>query len=219
VTDDLVKFFIRRHLTDVPKTRDLDDLFVEIVDAVVALGADATSAAICDVVHEKLKNRLADLSEIESSLAQDIDKSNFARVLLCRIEVAQRSPEDVPDLWALDANNVPTFTLEHILPQGNLSSAIEWKTAISPNNLDAAEQVQSDYCQKLGNLTLTSFNAELSNSPFIEKRDAKRGDQNVGYRNGLRLNAYVEKQDKWGPEKIIERGEALSQVLINTLRF
>jgi uncharacterized protein with ParB-like and HNH nuclease domain len=219
VSDDLVKFFIRRHLTDVPKTRNLDDLFVEIVDEVVALGATATSSAICDVVHRKLRNSLGDLAQIKTLLAQDIDKSNFARVLLGRIEVAQRSPEDVPDLWAQDANGNPTFTLEHILPQGNLSSVVEWRTAISPDNPADAEQVQSDFCQKLGNLTLTSFNTELSNSPFIEKRDSKRDGQSVGYRNGLRLNAYVKEQIKWGPSQIIERGNELSDVLIKTLLF
>jgi hypothetical protein len=219
VTEDLVKFFIRRHLTDIPKTRDLDDLFVEIVEEVGTLGLSATSSAICALVHQKLKSRVSDLDSVRGPLLHDIDKSSFARVLLCRIEIAQRSPEDLPDLWAEDANRRPLFTLEHILPQGDLASVLEWRTAISPDNPDDAEQVQSDFCQKLGNLTLTSFNAELSNSPFIEKRDAKQGEQYVGYRNGLRLNTYVEQQNSWGPEQITRRGEEIALILIRTLVF
>jgi hypothetical protein len=53
-------------------------------------------------------------------------------------------------------------------------------------NTDDAEKIQAEYVHKIGNLTLTWFNQNLSNFDFIKKRD--RTDlqwKSIWYRNNF----------------------------------
>ncbi len=66
---------------------------------------------------------------------------------------------------------VDEYTIEHILPQNeNLSR--QWQDALGPE----WQRVQETWLHTLGNLTLTGYNAEYSDRPFVEKRDMKGGD-------------------------------------------
>ena len=66
--------------------------------------------------------------------------------------------------------NVEEYTIEHIMPQNeNLSAA--WRADLGP----AWQTVHTQYLHTLGNLTLTGYNAELSDRPFIEKREMTGG--------------------------------------------
>src|SRR5262249_49430283 len=62
--------------------------------------------------------------------------------------------------------NVGEYTIEHIMPQNENLSA-EWQAMLGPTWRDA----QSRYLHTIGNLTLTRYNAELSDRPFLAKRD------------------------------------------------
>jgi uncharacterized protein with ParB-like and HNH nuclease domain len=75
---------------------------------------------------------------------------------------------------------VTEYTIEHILPQNpDLSAA--WREALGPD----WAQVQEEWLHRLGNLTLTGYNPELSDRSFTDKRDHQEG----GFRTSpLRLN-------------------------------
>ena len=65
---------------------------------------------------------------------------------------------------------VDEYTIEHIMPQNeNLSS--EWRAELGPE----WERIQKTYLHTLGNLTLTGYNSEYSDRPFIEKLNMKGG--------------------------------------------
>lgn len=96
---------------------------------------------------------------------------------------------------------VQDYTIEHILPQNdNLSS--EWKTMLGPE----WEQVHETYLHTLGNLTLTGYNSELSDKPFLEKRDMDGGFGD----SPLRLNKGLGTLHKWGEEEIKARANKLA---------
>ncbi len=95
------------------------------------------------------------------------------------------------------------LSIEHIMPQ-TLTNA--WRTALGPE----AEEIHSTWLNRLGNLTVTGYNSEYSNSPFTEKLTAERGFQDSPYR----LNTYVKEQTEWGAEQIATRTKALADAAV-----
>ena len=65
------------------------------------------------------------------------------------------------------------------------------------------DAIHSRFLHTLGNLTLTGYNPELSNSPFAEKR-RRLADSN------LALNREIAEEAEWGPEQILDRAERLT---------
>ena len=96
--------------------------------------------------------------------------------------------------------NVDSYTIEHILPQNqNLSK--EWKEMLGEN----WKEVQDKYLHTLGNLTLTGYNSELSDKPFLEKKKMEGGFDD----SPIRLNDFLRQNDEWNEEKVIERAKIL----------
>ncbi len=96
---------------------------------------------------------------------------------------------------------VDEYTIEHILPQNeNLSP--QWREALGPEWQD----VQDTWLHTLGNLTLTGYNAEYSDRPFIEKRDMKGGFKE----SPLRLNETLGVLDTWDGGAIQTRAKKLA---------
>ena len=102
--------------------------------------------------------------------------------------------------------SIEEYTIEHILPQNpNLSP--EWQAELGENWQD----IQEKYLHTLGNLTLTGYNSEYSDKPFIVKRDMKGGF----FESPLRLNKGIGKLGKWSQTEIEERADRLSKEAIS----
>jgi uncharacterized protein with ParB-like and HNH nuclease domain/predicted transport protein len=96
---------------------------------------------------------------------------------------------------------VDEYTIEHIMPQNeNVSPA--WQADLGPD----WERVHQTWLHTLGNLTLTGYNPELSDRPFVEKRDMKRGFAD----SPLRLNDGLGKLEQWNEGEIQKRAERLA---------
>lgn len=92
-----------------------------------------------------------------------------------------------------------TLTIEHVMPQ-SVDDVTEWQEMLGIN----WEEVHEVWLHRLGNLTLTGHNPELSNLPFEEKK-------NRGFaRSALRLNKYVNDQEQWTELQMRERGESMA---------
>ena len=68
------------------------------------------------------------------------------------------------------------------------------------------QQIQEDCLHRLGNLTLTGYNSELSDRPFADKKTMKGGFND----SPLRLNSYVRNVDEWNEKTITERAAMLA---------
>ena len=94
------------------------------------------------------------------------------------------------------------YTIEHIMPQNeNLSS--EWREALG----DDWTTVQETWLHRLGNLTLTGYNPELSDRPFAQKRDMEGGFMD----SPLRMNRDLAALDTWDEAAIRKRSGNLAQ--------
>lgn len=97
---------------------------------------------------------------------------------------------------------VDEYTIEHILPQNENLSA-KWREALGED----WQRVQEAWLHTLGNLTLTGYNAEYSDRPFLEKRDMKGGFRE----SPLRLNEGLGSLDTWDEAAIKQRAERLAE--------
>lgn len=98
--------------------------------------------------------------------------------------------------------SVDEYTIEHIMPQNEeLSPA--WQTALGPE----WQPVHETWLHTLGNLTLTGYNSEYSDKPFLDKRDMEGGFAE----SPLRVNAGLGQLDNWDEEAIKARAAKLAK--------
>lgn len=92
--------------------------------------------------------------------------------------------------------NFDEFSVEHVMPQ---TLTAEWRETLGSE----ADQ-HGRYVHRLGNLTLTAHNSELSNSNYARKRE-------IYFESKLRLNRYFQNVETWNIQAIEQRGERLAE--------
>ncbi|RLI02268.1 DUF262 domain-containing protein [Candidatus Bathyarchaeota archaeon] len=192
----LVKYFVRRNITDFPATRDLDRIFMGLVDTFENSGEIDVNFIVSYLAKAE---RFADIETFKNKIIGDIYTNNtaMARFILCKIEESHMTKETWKDLWIKDKSNKYVWTIEHIFPEGR-NIPKDWIWMITNGDEERAKELQEKCVHKLGNLTLTAYNKNLSNFSFIKKRDRKDDQGNyIGYKNGLYLNRKLAEKDKW----------------------
>lgn len=97
---------------------------------------------------------------------------------------------------------IENYTIEHIMPQ-NSNLSPEWQRMLGAN----WREIQKTYLHTIGNLTLTAYNSEMSDRPFMVKMEMQGGFKE----SALRLNSYVVKLNEWTEQRIKERAELLAE--------
>jgi hypothetical protein len=115
--------------------------------------------------------------------------SRYRKAVLEALERAYEHKEPV----VLDKAQV-----EHVMPQ-TLSEP--WRADLGPDH----DRVHSTWLHTPGNLTLTGYNAELTNKPFAAKREEYKDSNIVMTRE---LAGY----ETWGEAQIEQRGRAMAEV-------
>ena len=218
VVERLVRFFVRRNLTDTPPTRDLTRMFMEIL-------GNISGKSGRDVV-ECIEGKLASISASDPKFREVMqgpiydENSGVARFILCALAERSMTRETWVDLWRTNTKGTQfEFTVEHILPQGDKLPPA-WIVMIADGDSAKAAEIQQSHVHKLGNLTITAYNSTLGNKSFKEKRD--REDQQgrpIGYRNGFALNADLAESDDWSVEKIDARTTKLVEQALRLFRL
>ena len=214
----LVVFFVRRNITDIPNTRKLTKLFMDIIDAVKVM----TGSSIVDVVKDNLMAVSAPDDLFVAKLNGPLYEENYdaCRFVLCALEEQFQSKEIHTDLWAKDKSAKYVWTIEHIFPEGD-NIPQEWVDMVADGDKMLAKSLQEEYVHTLGNLTITGYNSNLSNMSFDRKKNRKSrdGSKDIGYRNGLYLNADVVNQDEWKIANIKERTNRLVNEILKLFKW
>ena len=133
------------------------------------------------------------------------DDDKFAAAFVSRDIYTMRSRNFILSHLENYGNKAPiiieNYTIEHIMPQ-NSSLSPEWQQMLGAN----WREVQKTYLHTIGNLTLTAYNSEMSDHPFMVKMDMEGGFKE----SALRLNAYVVKLNEWNEQTIKERAALLA---------
>ena len=203
-----VKFAFRRNLTDYPKTRNLDQMFMDLIKQ-----CEESNEISFDLIKNFLlqPKYFSPFTDVIKYLSGNIyeDNVDLTRFILCEIQNklhGEDMPENPrPNVWNKEDNKY-VFEIEHILPQtGNLQKN-NWVDMIANGNIEEAERVRSLYKHRIGNLTLSAYNQKLSTFSFEKKRDRydeKNGRKYyIGYKNGLAINEDLKNEDIWNKDKI-----------------
>ena len=126
--------------------------------------------------------------------------------------------KNAPDFWRKDRTDkhkkeVYIWSIEHIMPQ---TLSTEWKKMLAGADSETVEKIRIDNVNKLGNLTLTPYNSELSNRPFKDKKAAySKSPLNSG------LNSYICQQNdtEWGAHQIETRTELLIEEILKVFKW
>lgn len=208
IVELLVRFFVRRNLTDTPPTRDLTRLFMTVIDKISGLRADA--------IPQSIEQQLVAVSATDEAFQHKLDgpiyeeNSGVTRFILCALAEQAMTKESWVDLWRFE-NKQFVWTIEHIFPQGeNIPQS--WITMIADGDEIKAKEIQETHVHKLGNLTISGFNSALGNKSFEDKRDRlDRQGRAVGYKNGLKLNEDLVASAGWSVVQIDSRTDKLVQ--------
>ena len=105
ICEFLVKYFVRRNLTDIPPTRDLSRIFMNIIETINRKPkVDAVKVAKEILLKSE---RIATDEMFKSKLSGNIYDENVdvTRFILCYIEDEHQSRENRSDLWKRDEND------------------------------------------------------------------------------------------------------------------
>lgn len=198
----LINFFVRRNATDVPATRDLNRIFMDLAEAIPKLQGqavvDSIAAALCGVSASDEQFRIA----LSGNLYEE--NTGVCRFVLCAIEESKMTRESQVDLWAVDGKQF-VWTIEHVFPQGE-NIPEPWVAMIANGDKALAEEYRQSHVHRLGNLTISGYNSTLGNKSFPDKRDRlNRDKQPVGYNNGLFLNKELAVVETWSVAQIEQR--------------
>lgn len=214
----LVRFFVRRNVTDTPPTRDLERLFISICEGIEDERLEGIEVA------RYIKRRLVDVSASDATFKERLegpiydvnpDMTRYILTVLAEPSVTK----EMKGLWERYPSGNYVWTIEHVFPQGENIPA-SWVDMIGGGDKVKAQEIQATLVHTLGNLTITGYNSKLSNMPFVEKRDRKDSNgANVGYRNGLNLNDDLVRVDSWTKEQIEARTEKLVELALRAFTF
>lgn len=121
------------------------------------------------------------------------ERREKTKLMLERLEAALGHKESVSGAL---------LTIEHVMPQ---TLTEEWKAHLGADWEEDHEQ----FLHTLGNLTLTSYNPELSNAPFAEKRK-------LFAESHVELNRHLASLTQWTTQEIERRAEVLTELALST---
>jgi uncharacterized protein with ParB-like and HNH nuclease domain len=234
----LVKYYVRRNITDFPNTRDLDAINIEVIEncqKLIEENKKLDSQTVIDFLLNG-KGKPSNINDLSEGLKDNLFyyNSGMARYVLAKLDEVTHSREYIPDLWARNDKGLLVWTVEHIFPQGfNIPKS--WVEMLAKGDKNKAKEIQENWVHCLGNLTLSGYNSQLSNADFETKQDLHENKKflgykiNIGYKNGLSLNnlefehngktTNLAKINEWNEDSIEARNNAMVEVLLRLFAF
>ena len=104
---------------------------------------------------------------------------------------------------------VDELTIEHLLPQ-NEDLHPKWREDLGKE----WQRIQQTWLHTLGNLTLTAYNSEYSDRPFLDKRDMPDAPDKGLKLSPLKLNQGLGALDVWNEDAIKARAGKLANLAL-----
>jgi uncharacterized protein with ParB-like and HNH nuclease domain len=192
ILEVIENFVVRRFVCNIP-TNQLNKIFPPLYEQAHLRNLPNFVDSVCFALQTRgypkdveFRTRL-----IDSKLYGTREKAVKTKLVLETLESSYQHKEQVP---------FEDLSIEHVMPQ---TSTDWWEQHLG-------EEWQVDYelyLHTLGNLTLTAYNAELSNDPFSEKRKRL-------IKSHLELNRYFESVSKWDKIEIEKRSNSLADLAL-----
>lgn len=196
----VISYLWRRAICEIP-TNSLSKTFATLYQAVDKV--DYVNSIIKAFVFKSSYKRFPSDYEVREKLqTKDIYHFRLRKYLLEALEnYYHKEPIDL---------NTANYTIEHIMPQ-NIEHNLSWQQMLGED----WQEVHSLYLHTLGNLTITGYNAEMSNKSFVEKVNGESGFKH----SHLKLNESIAQSDVWNKKAIQRRTNILTDIILKIWKY
>lgn len=196
----VISYLWRRAICEIP-TNSLSKTFATLYQAVDK--EDYVNSIIKAFVFKSSYKRFPSDYEVREKLqTKDIYHFRLRKYLLEVLEnYYHKEPIDL---------NTANYTIEHIMPQ-NIEHNLSWQQMLGED----WQEVHSLYLHTLGNLTITGYNAEMSNKSFVEKVNGESGFKH----SHLKLNESIAQCDVWNKKAIQRRTNILTDIILKIWKY
>lgn len=196
----VISYLWRRAICEIP-TNSLSKTFATLYQAVDK--EDYVNSVIKAFVFKSNYKRFPSDYEVREKLqTKDIYHFRLRKYLLEALEnYYHKEPIDL---------NTANYTIEHIMPQ-NIEHNLSWQQMLGED----WQEVHSLYLHTLGNLTITGYNAEMSNKSFWEKVNGESGFKH----SHLKLNESIAQCDVWNKKAIQRRTNILTDIILKIWKY
>lgn len=196
----VISYLWRRAICEIP-TNSLSKTFATLYQAVDK--EDYVNSIIKAFVFKSSYKRFPSDYEVREKLqTKDIYHFRLRKYLLEALEnYYHKEPIDL---------NTADYTIEHIMPQ-NIEHNLSWQQMLGED----WQEVHSLYLHTLGNLTITGYNAEMSNKSFWEKVNGESGFKH----SHLKLNESIAQCDVWNKKAIQRRTNILTDIILKIWKY
>lgn len=196
----VISYLWRRAICEIP-TNSLSKTFATLYQAVDK--EDYVNNIIKAFVFKSSYKRFPSDYEVREKLqTKDIYHFRLRKYLLEALEnYYHKEPIDL---------NTANYTIEHIMPQ-NIEHNLSWQQMLGED----WQEVHSLYLHTLGNLTITGYNAEMSNKSFWEKVNGESGFKH----SHLKLNESIAQSDVWNKKAIQRRTNILTDIILKIWKY
>lgn len=196
----VISYLWRRAICEIP-TNSLSKTFATLYQAVDK--DDYVNSIIKAFVFKSSYKRFSSDYEVREKLqTKDIYHFRLRKYLLEALEnYYHKEPIDL---------NTANYTIEHIMPQ-NIEHNLSWQQMLGED----WQEVHSLYLHTLGNLTITGYNAEMSNKSFWEKVNGESGFKH----SHLKLNESIAQCDVWNKKAIQRRTNILTDIILKIWKY
>ena len=196
----VISYLWRRAICEIP-TNSLSKTFATLYQAVDK--EDYVNSIIKALVFKSSYKRFPSDYEVREKLqTKDIYHFRLRKYLLEALEnYYHKEPIDL---------NTANYTIEHIMPQ-NIEHNLSWQQMLGED----WQEVHSLYLHSLGNLTITGYNAEMSNKSFWEKVNGESGFKH----SHLKLNESIAQCDVWNKKAIQRRTNILTDIILKIWKY
>ena len=190
-----LSYLIRRAIAGVP---------VNSVGRTAIAAAYVLDENASETLHQHLstgrKNYISDTEIMNIFLEEPLYAKRKQKTLKTILELI------VQDIQNTEEVNWVPMTIEHVLPQNPTEAGMAEFVKLC---VDEDPEIEFEsLVDTIGNLTLTVYNSELSNSPFSKKRISWLSQ------TGVTSSQQIAKNDNWGPKEIRHRSKSLAEVAI-----
>lgn len=196
----VISYLWRRAICEIP-TNSLSKTFATLYQAVDK--DDYVNSVIKAFVFKSSYKRFPSDYEVREKLqTKDIYHFRLRKYLLEALEnYYHKEPIDL---------NTANYTIEHIMPQ-NIEHNLSWQQMLGED----WQEVHSLYLHSLGNLTITGYNAEMSNKSFVEKVNGESGFKH----SHLKLSESIAQSDVWNKKAIQRRTNILTDIILKIWKY
>ncbi len=190
-------FIVRRFVCNVP-TNQLNKIFPSLYAQAQLQNASNLVDGVRSILQTRGYPKDAEFRTrlVESKLYGAGHRANKTKLILETLEAMHQHKEQAP---------FEKLTIEHVMPQ---TASSWWQQHLGEN-----WQIDHElHLHTLGNLTLTAYNAEMSNDPFPQKRQRL-------VESHLELNRYFSTVSTWNSTEIEKRAIQLADEAVKVWEY